>query len=240
MTTPSRLLALDLARTAALAGMILYHFVFDLELFGHLMPGTAGTGGGFVLARVVAGSFLALAGFSLVLAQERGIRWMPFARRLAVIGAAAGTITLVTAFVMPDRFVHFGILHAIWLSSLCGLAFLRLPAPVTALSGVAIIWAGIALAIPSLNGPWLWWLGLGSEWRRAIDYVPMFPWFGAFLVGMAAAQFATRRGWAMALPMGLARRLAPFGWPGWHSLAIYLIHQPVLFGLIWGWGRLAG
>ncbi len=238
--TGQRLVGLDLARTAALLGMVVFHATFDLELFGYLPPGTTREGVWFVLARTVAGSFLLLAGFSLVLAQGRGIRWPSFARRMAMIGAAAGAITIATAYGMPDTFIYFGILHAIWLSSLCGLVFLRAPTLLTLFAGVAVLWIGDTVAVAWLNGPWLLWLGLGSEVRRALDYVPMFPWFGPFLLGMAAAQLATRAGWSLALPAGIAARVAPLGWPGRHSLAIYLMHQPILFGLLWAWQRFSG
>ena len=61
-------------------------------------------------------------------------------------------------------------------------------------------------------------------------------WAG--LGGMAAARLAGRLGlWARLGPGGpLARRLS---WPGRHSLAIYLLHQPILVALVWAGTQLA-
>ncbi|HMO73309.1 MAG TPA: heparan-alpha-glucosaminide N-acetyltransferase domain-containing protein, partial [Paracoccaceae bacterium] len=116
-----RIPALDIARGAALCGMVVYHFTYDLELFGLIAPGTAVSGGWFVLARVVAASFLFLAGVSLWLAHGAGIRWPGFGRRLATVGAAAAAISAGSWFAIPEAWVFFGILHAIACGSLAGL-----------------------------------------------------------------------------------------------------------------------
>jgi len=235
-----RVPALDIARTVALAGMVVFHIVVDLELFGHLPPGTTLSGHWPAFARAVAGSFLFLAGVSLWLAHGRGIRLRPFLRRLAALSAAAGGITLVTWLAMPDRFVFFGILHSIAVASVIGLAALRLPAALT------LALAALAVAAPHLlrgalpDAPWLVWLGLSATPPRSMDFVPVFPWLGACLAGIAAARFAERAGAWRALraapPAGpVARALA---WPGRHSLVVYLLHQPVLLALIWSAGAL--
>jgi hypothetical protein len=53
-TAGERLALIDVARTVALLGMAVFHFAFDLELFGYLEPGTTVTGGWAVFARLVA------------------------------------------------------------------------------------------------------------------------------------------------------------------------------------------
>ncbi|MCF3639770.1 DUF1624 domain-containing protein, partial [Rhizobium sp. TRM95111] len=78
-----------MARAMALVAMAIYHFTWDLEFFGYVEPGTAGTGGWKIFARLIAGSFLFLAGLGLVLGHGEGIRWHSFWRRLAKVGAAA-------------------------------------------------------------------------------------------------------------------------------------------------------
>jgi uncharacterized membrane protein len=237
-----RVAALDIARTVALAGMVVFHLVVDLELFGHLPPGTTLSGPWPAFARTVAGSFLFLAGVSLWLAHGHGIRWRPFLRRLAVLAAAAGGITLVTWLAMPDRVVVFGILHSIAVASVLGLATLRLPAALTLGLAALALAAPLVLRAPLLEAPWLVWLGLASWVPRSMDFVPVFPWLGACLAGIAAARFAEGAGAWQALraappPGPVARTLA---WPGRHSLAVYLLHQPVLLALIWAAGALRG
>ena len=236
-----RILAVDIARSVALAGMVLFHTVTDLELFGHLPPGTSTSGGWAVFARVVAGSFLFLVGVSLVLAHRDAIRWPAVAGRAARIAAAAALITLVTWAAMPDRFVFFGILHSIALASLLGLAFLRLPWPAVLAAGLAVAALPRVARSPLFDPPWLVWTGLAERVPVSMDFVPVFPWFGATLAGIAAAGLAGRAGLWDRLrrdPAGQGALLRRLALPGRHSLAIYLLHQPVLIGLIWAAGRI--
>ena len=230
--TPERILWIDAARTAALAGMIVFHFVTDLALFGLIPPETPVTGGWAVFSRLVAGSFLFLAGVSLILAHGRGLRWGPFLRRLGVIAAAAGLVTAGTYIAVPDRFVYFGILHAIALASVLGLAFLRAPVALTLATAAFAFAAPDLFRHPVFNAPWLWWLGLSTEIRPTIDFEPVLPWCAPCLLGIAAGRLAGR--WNLWAPLGgRGAVLARVGWPGRHSLAIYLIHQLVLIAAIW-------
>ncbi|WP_126976721.1 heparan-alpha-glucosaminide N-acetyltransferase [Frigidibacter oleivorans] len=236
-----RILWLDTARSAALAGMVLFHFTFDLEMFGLLPPGTTSSGGWAVFARIVAGSFLFLAGIGLWLAQGQGggIRWRPFLRRLAQIAAAAALITAASRIAVPGAYIFWGILHCIAAASVIGLAFLRLPAGITALAAAAALAAPRLLTAPGWDLAPLGFLGLGAETPITLDYVPLFPWLGPFLAGLALAQAAGRAGLWPRLAGGPAL-LARLGWPGRHSLAVYLLHQPLLVGLLWLALRLRG
>ena len=111
-----------------------------------------------------------------------------------------------------------------------------------ALLGLGV--AGIVFSLPQLfrhmwfDTPLLWWLGLAPTYPPSMDYEPLFPWFGAFLLGMAAAKVVLGRGpmtYRVAAPW--IRRLS---WVGRHSLLIYLLHQPVLMGLFITYLRLNG
>jgi uncharacterized membrane protein len=229
-----RIDAIDIARGVALVAMAIYHFTWDLEFFGDLAPGMTTVGGWKLFARGIASSFLFLVGVSLYLAHAKGIRWRGFWRRLAMVAGAALAITVVTWIAVPDGFIFFGILHEIALASLLGLAFLRLPALLTAIVAALVIAAPLYLRSEVFDHPALWWVGLSATNPRSNDYVPLFPWFGAVLLGIAAAKLASTSG----LLAGLAK-LAPGRWSnplvfiGRHSLAFYLIHQPLLFGSVW-------
>jgi uncharacterized membrane protein len=231
---PGRILAVDLARTGALLAMAVFHFVYDLELFGWLAPGTSVTGGWRVLALLTAGSFLFLAGVSLWLGHGAGIRWRGFWRRFVKVAGAAAVISLATWVAMGDVFIFFGILHAIAAASLLGLLFLRVPvAGLLALS--ALTFAAPSFARAEVFDPWwMWWTGLQTVSVRSVDYVPLAPWFGPFLLGLALGRAGSRFGlWSrLAAWRGgaWAERLAL---PGRYSLWVYLAHQPVLIGLVW-------
>ena len=234
MTHPTeRLLGLDIARSAALLGMVCFHIVFDLQMFGHLPFGTTLHPVFYWHARLVAGSFLFLAGVSLWLAHGQGIRWPAFWRRWIKLAAAAGLVTIATYAALPEYFVYFGILHSIAASSLIGLLVLRLPATALAALGAAIMAASYILPSPAFNAPLLRFIGLATEPAMTVDFEPLIPWVGPFLLGLASAKWASARGLLhrFALPeTPMLRRLA---WPGQHSLVIYLVHQPILIALIW-------
>ena len=163
-----------------------------------------------------------------------------FLRRLGVLVAAAAAVSLVTWLVMPNAWVRFGILHSVAAGSVLALPALRLHWGATALLGAALLLAG-RIEIPALGGPGFVWLGLSHDVPPMIDWEPVVPWAGPVLLGLAAAKAADAAGWVDRLrgwPAGPAwDRL---GWPGRHSLAVYLLHQPVIFGALLLWARLAG
>ncbi len=237
-TTPRmpRVAALDVARGLALIAMTTFHFSWDLEFFGYADPGMTSAFGFKWYARGIAFTFLLLAGISFALAHGSGIRRDAFLRRLLHIGAAATAISVATWFATPGAFVFFGILHQIALASVIALLFVRLP------TIVIFVAALLVLALPNyyrssiFDAPWFWWIGLAENLPRANDYVPVFPWTGAVLLGLAIGKYF--------LASSLAPRLATLtdaerqparalAFLGKHSLAYYLIHQPVLFGLLY-------
>jgi uncharacterized membrane protein len=230
-----RIVLVDIARTAALAGMALFHFTYDLELFGHLPPGTTAMPGPWAyFARLVAGSFLFLAGVSLLLGHGETIRWPAFLRRLALLAGAAVIISLATYLALPHAWIFFGILHAIAAFSVIGLAFLRAPALLTAAVAVAVFLAPPYLRGPAFDTPALLWLGLSSRPPLSIDFEPLFPWLAPLLMGMAVARLAETAGlWRRLRAAPQPRWAKAVAWPGRHSLILYLIHQPVLVGAIW-------
>ncbi|MDN5786458.1 MAG: DUF1624 domain-containing protein, partial [Pseudorhodobacter sp.] len=143
--------------------MVIYHFTFDLGMFGYIGPATAVSGFWALFARVVAGSFMALAGFSLFLAHPVSVNWPKYTRRLAVLVGCAALITVATYFVMPREFIFFGILHSIALASVLGLVFLRLTWWGTFIAGATIFALPQLYRSPAFDVPWLYWTGLGPN-----------------------------------------------------------------------------
>jgi uncharacterized membrane protein len=208
---------------------------------GYLTPGTAETGWLKLYARAIASTFLFIVGVSLVLANTPEIRWRSFWKRFAMIAAAALAISVVTHFIFPNEWIFFGILHCIAALSLLGLVFLRLPLPVTIVATAVVTAAWVVdtwiapdlLRSPIFNPRYLARIGLAEMPQRSNDYVPIFPWGVPFLHGMTATLLAMRT--------GLIERLAGVGTgsslpakAGRHSLAFYLIHQPVLIAIAYG------
>jgi uncharacterized membrane protein len=226
VTTPAiRVGALDAARGVAVVAMVAYHFTWDLAAFNLIDPATQRapwfTWGGTLIAC----SFLFLSGYALVLFR-RGVDddaqfWAKFIKRLAVIAAAAAMVSLGTYFAMGGRWVRFGILHCIAVGSVLALPFLRKP------GWAALIAGAVALALPwvatgaAFSHAALLWLGLTPLPPTTVDHVPLFPYCGILLLGVAAGHM---------VPVGQSGGDTLLARMGRLSLPIYLIHQPLLFG----------
>ncbi len=233
-SSPHRIPAVDVARGVALLAMFIYHFTWDLGFFGFISLQAGVDPAWRLFAKAIAGSFLVLVGVSLVLATRNGVQARPFLRRLAMVSGAAMAVTVATLYATPQTFVFFGILHSIAVSSVLALPLLRAPLWWIAMMALLVAGAPLAFTSPTFDSPGLWWLGLMPKAPLTNDFVPIFPWFSAVLAGILMAR--------LGIATGLDHRLAgwqPSGslgkllaWGGRHSLAVYLIHQPVFFGLL--------
>ena len=214
--------------------MTIFHFGFDLELFGLKEPGYISQPHWKYFARVIASSFLFLAGFSLYIAHARGIRWSSWRFRMLKIVAAAMLITLATYFATPDQYIFFGILHAIAFASIAGLMFFNLPWLLITMIAVAVFATRYYDGLEILNAPLWFWTGLQQTIPTSSDYVPVFPWFSAPLMGIAFAKLAMQSNWLVALakPQLDDRFSKLIKFLGRNSLVYYLLHQPVLIGLL--------
>ena len=149
---------------------------------------------------------------------KKKIKWKSFWHRWWGIVFFAGVVSAVSYFFSPDRWIYFGTLHCIALGSLITLPFLKRP-------WIAFL-TGLILFLPSLiwqkNLPWF------KLSHPSMDYISPFPWWGAFLWGV------------FAFHKGLHKYHLFDCWPtkglsllGAFSLRIYLLHQPIMFGLLY-------
>jgi uncharacterized membrane protein len=229
-----RLASLDIVRGIAVLAMVVYHLSWDLSAYGIVAIDVVNDPGWKTFARSIAGTFLVLVGFSLVLSAENGFRRAAYLRRLLIIVAAALAVSAGTYWFMPEDFVFFGILHEIALASVLALPFLSAPVALTALASLAVLLLPAFFASDVFDPPFLAWIGLAANPPATVDYVPVFPWFGVVLAGVVAGRLYLDYG------DGFLARLSPDGffWTlftamGRWSLAIYLVHQPILIGAIY-------
>lgn len=229
-----RLRVIDVVRGVAIAGVVVYHLVWDLDFTGLAATGISRQLAWTLLARTLAGTFMLLVGVSLFLAHRNGMRWRAFGRRLGVLALAALAISVVTRLVFPQTFIYFGILHSIAAASLMGVFVLRLPAMFNILAGITIIVLPFIFRDAWFDPRWLAWIGFAEQVPPSNDFVPIFPWAGLTLLGIGVANFAlaqSAEGWLNKHePSGGTVNL--LAWLGRHSLAIYLIHQPILLSII--------
>ncbi|QRM31542.1 DUF1624 domain-containing protein [Microvirga sp. VF16] len=241
-TASQRWDAVDVARGIAIAAMIVYHFSWDLSFLQLIGTNILQVPAWRWFARGIAGSFLMLAGFGLALAHAQGFRRIPFLKRLMKVGGAALAVTLVTYFAFPESYIFFGILHCIAVSSVLSLPFLRLHPALTLAFAVFCLLAPWLFTSPALDAPWLDWLGLGASDPVTNDYVPIFPWFGLVLIGVAAGKLMLAQQETLSLARWRADNVffRTLVWAGRKSLPIYLIHQIVLLGALYGVAQIVG
>jgi uncharacterized membrane protein len=130
----------------------------------------------------------------------------------------------------PNSFIWFGVLHAIAVSLLLARPLIDRPR-LAAIVGVAVIVAGATLSHPAFDGRALGWIGFMTHKPVTEDYVPLFPWAGVVFVGLAVGHWLERTRFALLAP--LAHAPAALRWMGRHSLTIYLVHQPLMIGVLW-------
>jgi uncharacterized membrane protein len=230
-----RIEAIDVARGSALIGMGLYHLTWDLSYFGLISPGAPFSWQMRVFSHVVACAFLGLAGISLAIAHRVGANWPAFARRIGVVAAAAAVVSAATWLIAPDEPILFGILHCIVAASLIAAPLLAAPGWASAAVGALFVAAPRLYSSATFDPTAMLWLGLGTREPATLDWRPLLPWAGVTLIGLGVGKLALP--WLLASPLARWRpRLAPvraLAFGGRHSLAVYLIHQPVFFALLY-------
>lgn len=229
---PRRLPLVDVLRGILLLAMASYHFSWDLANERLVSWGVAVDPLWRGYAVAIAGSFLLLSGLSFRLAARGGFDPLRYGMRLLRLALAAVAVSIATYAIFPDAWIFFGILHMMLLASLLAPLLVRLP------SALLVLLTAIALVLPHMwrsplfDGIGWGFLGLAETPPISNDLVPLFPWIAPYIAGLVlGASIGRTDGHAVRpLPRG-SRWLA---WLGRHSLAFYLLHQPLLFGLAAG------
>jgi uncharacterized membrane protein len=232
VSAAARVPEVDSMRGIAFVAMAIYHFCFDLRYFGFLRADLEHDWRWITARTLILSTFLLVAGVSAVLADRQhpgGTSWRWLAR-IGVIAAAALAVSAGSYLMFPQTWIWFGVLHAIAVSLLIARPLLRRPA-LAAAAGVAIIVTGVALQNAAFDNRTLGWLGFMTAKPPTEDYVPLFPWTGVLLLGIAAGHALVRMRFVVLAP--LSRAPAVLGFLGRHSLAVYLLHQPILIGALW-------
>jgi uncharacterized membrane protein len=235
--TASRYDAIDTLRGAAIVWMTAFHFCFDLNWLGWLRQDFLHDPFWTLQRSAIVSLFLLCAGLGQAVAMARAQPPARFWRRWAQIAGCALLVSAGSYLMFPRTFIYFGVLHGIaamlllvrltagWGRWLWPLGALALALPLLAAQLHAVL-----PALEPLNGRGWNWLGLVSRKPVTEDYVPLLPWLGVMWWGVAAGQWLLQR-----RPAWLGIRLpgrAPLSWLGRWSLSWYMLHQPVLIGLL--------
>jgi uncharacterized membrane protein len=229
----ARIWEIDFLRGLSIILMVFYHALYDLSEMGGIR---ALLGVSIDLSRpfwttaqyFFAGLFVVLSGTSSTLSRNN-------ARRALKILAVAILVTAAT-FVFDSRSaVYFGILHCLAVSILIYGLTLEKSGPSACVGAAAVVFGlSAARVLLTRNVPvrfdWLLPFGVHSPAFSSFDYFPLLPWLGVFFIGAALGKsmYARRRSLIpVRLPMTFINAA------GRHSLLIYIVHQPILMGLLY-------
>jgi len=226
----ARISGVDALRGAALCLMFVYHFSFDLRFYRVITSDFEHDAFWLGFRAVIVASFMTLVGISLVLSDRAGATAGHFWKRIAVIAACAVAASAGSYVLFPRTFIFFGILHCIAVASVLAWPLVRRPRLALGI-GIAVIVAGLAYSNPLFDTRALAWVGFTTYKPPTEDFVPLFPWAGVVLLGIAAGHGLVRMAFRPVEPLANAPRWLRF--IGRHSLVVYMVHQPILLGLLW-------
>ncbi|MBP2132292.1 putative membrane protein [Methanomicrobium sp. W14] len=233
-----RFLELDSFRGLAIFMMVWFHLIFDLTYFGIYYVNVS-TGFWRYFGYTTAVMFVFIAGVSVYISSERSKKhlfgfkyYIKFFKRGLFLILIGEVITFVTWAVIGEGFIVFGILHLIGFSVFVSPFFMKLK-KYNLLAGFLVIIAGFLIS--GTTGPYfLLPFGITPPGFVSLDYEPVFPWFGVFLIGISAGTYfypgAKRRFSGFSVSDNIFFKFMSF--MGRHSLLIYLIHQPVIVLLL--------
>ena len=221
-----RIWELDALRGLCILGMIAVHLLFDLTgFYGAISfeyPGWLL----FLMDWGGVASFL-ISGICATLG-SRCIR-----RGLIVLGCglliSAVTVAMYRmGIAVKAVIIYCGVLHCLGACMILWAVFRRFPNWLLAVLGGGLVALGLWFKTLTVQSHWLFWLGLLYDGFSTSDYFPLLPFLGFFLLGGWLGRVLYRKKTSL-LP---GFRCKPLEWIGRHSLPIYLLHQPILTGLL--------
>ena len=233
---------LDSLRGMTLISMILYHGTWDLVyIFGVDLPWYQ-TQAAYIWQQSICWTFILLSGFCWSLSRHN-IR-----RGLLVFGSSI-LISVVTCVAMPENRILFGVLSLIGTSMLLLILLEHILRKIQPSVGALVSFL-LFIMTRNINtgfvgtGTWTkielpkeWYANLFSAYIGfpsadfwSTDYFSIFPWIFLYVTGYFLYQAAVR---AKCMHWFTGIRLKTLEKIGRHSLVLYLLHQPLLYGVLY-------
>ncbi len=241
MEQRKRLYILDALRGFLLINMIAHHTLWDLmNLYDINIPWFRGTFS-TIWQQWGCTSFIMLSGFCMTFGRKK------LSRALLILLCSA-IVTLVTMFFMPSRPANFGILTLLGFAALISIPLEKPLSKVNTYLGLGIFltlflvtygfrkgYVGIYFYELTSMPDFLYsnyftaFLGFPHDAFRSSDYFPLLPWIFAYFSGYFIFRIFKEK---EKLHIFSAFRIRPLEFPGRHSLFIYLIHQPIIYAVL--------
>lgn len=236
----ARFWEVDALRGVAIIMMIIFHLMWDLWFFRILPDVVLWEGFWKYFQRTTASLFIFLVGVSLTLSYRRvvqqrgsseGLFRRFFMRGLRIFGI--GMLITLGVWLAGTGYIHFGVLHLIGFSIAFAYPFLRFRLLNIGL-WAALNGAGYFLQDVRVDTLWFVWLGFVPRGYAPVDFFPVIPWFGVVLLGIGVGNlFYNKEGRVVELPdLSALVPVRILGFLGRRSLLIYVIHQPILIGIL--------
>lgn len=220
-----RIQSIDALRGISIIGMVIYHFIYDLAVFGGMPRWILYNTASDMLQLYVCSTFILLAGVSSRFSLsnvKRGIKVL----------ALALIITLVTY--LMDNIVIFGILHFLGISmvfyGLTEKLWDRINTKLAPVIYIALFICGRIVTdnLNPVSTEGLWIFGFYTQGFFSSDYFPIIPWLFLFLLGTWLGILVKDRRlpkWFYSINPKVLPAI------GRKSILIYMLHQPILYGI---------
>lgn len=212
-----RIFEIDVLKLVAIALMVIFHLIYDLnEFFG--LNVTYESGFWYFLGRMAAIMFIILSGINSGFSKDI------FKKGIVTLGFGL-IVSIITFITFENQFVRFGILHFL------GICMMLYPILKKLNKWVLLIFAIIILF--GVNTP-IYNIGIFNFFdnffgKASVDYYPLFPYISLYIIGIILYKIFYYKKISI-LNMYTKNKIIISA--SKNSLLIYLLHQPLILGLM--------
>lgn len=233
---------LDTMRGLTLISMIAYHTVWDMVYIFDVKWDWYKSDMAYIWQQSICWSFILLSGFCWSFGKVK-------CKRALTVFLAGIVITVVTLIAMPQERIIFGVLTFLGTAMFLMIPLDKILSKCKPAIGFVVSFL-LFLAVRNVNEGELGFEGivlmeLPDSWYRgwlatylgftessffSTDYFSVLPWIFLFITGYFLHGIMKQKGWFVYLEKGKCVWLENLGK---NSLWIYMLHQPIAYGVLW-------